>query len=139
MSTDKLIRKANELLRKHYAGYYVEVVPTPDESAFFEAVIYGVEDSAMDDVTKHVHALDREIFRPEGKLLVPMVVDVEDTREYYPAAYEVVCSARRKRVLIAMGDLVTTGIIQQHVHQPIESLAPEDVAGAEDEYLPLAA
>jgi len=73
-----------ENLRSKFRDCHVEICSTPDASAFFEAVIYGVDGADVDRVTKCIHELDHQFFRPLGSLLIPMVVDAEDTKNYYP-------------------------------------------------------
>lgn len=139
MSSDKMIQAGLEMLRARCSGYRVDIEPTPDDAAFFEATVYGVEELSVEEVTRHIHDVDREVFRPRGALLVPMVVDVEDTREYYPAVHDALCTMRLQALLEGMADIITSDAIDRHVDLPFEPQTSEEVKVAADGYLPLAA
>lgn len=81
---DDVISECTAELCAHFRNYQVEINPTPDDSMFYEAVVYGVEEDQVDQVTHFIHELDYQVFRPAGSLLIPMVVDAEDTKNYYP-------------------------------------------------------
>ncbi len=84
LNIDDVVSESTAKLRSRFRGCHVEINPTPDDSTFYEAVVYGVEEDQVDQVTHFIHELDYQVFRPAGSLLIPMVVDAEDTRNYYP-------------------------------------------------------
>jgi len=99
MDINSAITKCTERMRSRFRGCHVEINPTPDDSTFYEAVVYGVEEDAVDQVAHFIHELDYQVFRPAGSLLIPMVVDAEDTRNYYPEVSLILSHARLQSAL----------------------------------------
>lgn len=140
MDINSAIIDCLERMRSRFRDCYVEINPTPDESTFFEAMVYGVDASEVDQVTQFIHELDYHVFRPVGSLLVPMVVDAEDTKDYYPDVQLRLSNARLQTALQQVMPVLTgLDFSMYSMDWNVPPLQQDDVMAACDTELALAA
>ncbi len=83
IQTEKIIEAGLLELQSIFAEYCVEIESVSDQTVFFRASVYGVELDQIEKVTRKIHDVDASVFRRAGCFLIPMVVDIDDTIEYY--------------------------------------------------------
>ena len=126
-------------LKSSFAEYYMAIEPVPDQAGFFQASVYGVELDQIEIVTRMIHDVDASTFRSSGYFLIPMVVDIDDTIEYYPEIAEMVNCERLASTMNNMFDFVYSNNILDYVQQPFINLISSDTKIAADTELALAA
>ena len=130
-----------ETLNATFPQNVAALEPIPGDKDSTQAVLYGVPLVEVEGTEDRLFELSRTMNKSDASLL-PMVVDIEDTSEYYPEIMVQVLARQQNYVMMQiMVDLLTKtpDDLQRYVDMEIQPMQQDNQIAADVGLLALAA